>query len=48
MDMMQKAAVYRLLAAMEDDEETLKDAKNHGDWYEYLCEHINSENVGDK
>ena len=48
MDMNQKAAVYRLLAAMEGDEETQDDAKNHGNWYQYLSDHINSEDEGDK
>jgi len=48
MDMNQKAAVYRLLAAMEGDEETQEDAKNHGNWCEYLLNHINSEDEGDK
>ena len=44
MDMNQKEAVYRLLASMEGDEETQEDAKNRGNWYEYLLAHINLEN----
>lgn len=47
MDMNQKAAVYRLLAAMEGDKEIQEEAKNHGNWYEYLLAHINLENGRD-
>ena len=43
MDQKQRAAAYRLLAAIEANEITKEDAIAHGNWYSYLLEHLQAD-----
>jgi hypothetical protein len=43
LDQKQRAAAYRLLAAIEANEITKEDAIEHGNWYSYLLEHLKAD-----
>ena len=43
LDQKQRAAAYRLLAAIEANEITKEDAIAHGNWYSYLLEHLKAD-----
>ena len=40
MNQEQKAAAYRLLAAVESDPSLKEEAADYGDWYSYLTQHL--------
>ncbi len=43
LDQKQRAAAYRLLAAIEANEITKEDAVAYGNWYSYLLEHLKAD-----
>ena len=43
MDQKQRAAAYRLLAAIEANEVAKEDAIAYGNWYSYLIEHLQAD-----
>jgi len=47
MNQEQKAAAYRLLAAVESDPELKEEAADYGDWYTYLYQHLTDQDTDD-
>ena len=43
MDQKQRAAAYRLLAAIEANEVAKEDAIAYGNWYSHLLEHLKAD-----
>ena len=40
MNAKQREAAYRLLAAVESDDELKEEVSDYGNWYHYLTEHL--------